>query len=146
MPGAVGLTQQRQLSTRIPSDLRPQTGRVLSIYGDAGWGRAVVEDKYETKRFGDDLVAATARLIRERWQPQPFPEWVTCVPSNRQPVLVPDFAKRLAGTLKLPFVPVMAKLRDNEPQKRMENSVQQLRNLLGAFTVERDILNTCFGR
>jgi ATP-dependent DNA helicase RecQ len=55
--------------------------------------------------------------------------------------LVSDFAKRLAEVLRLPFEPVVAKIRDTEPQKLMENSAQQLRNLLGAFSIEHDILN-----
>jgi len=142
MPGAVGLTKQGKPSLRIPGELLLAEGRALSIYGDAGWGLAVVENKYETKSFREDLIAATARLIRERWRPEPFPEWVTCVPSNRQPLLVANFAKQLAKTLNLPYVPVITKIRDTEPQKRMENSVQQVRNLLGAFAVERAILNT----
>ena len=142
MPEAVGSTQQQQLSTRIPIQLRPEPGRILSIYGDAGWGRAVADGKYHVKRFSEDLVVASSQLIQERWRPEPFPEWVTCIPSNREPTLVADFAKRLADALNLPFFPVVTKRRDTEPQKNMENSVQQLRNLLGAFAVEHDILNT----
>jgi ATP-dependent DNA helicase RecQ len=140
MPDAVGLTKQGKAGTRIPEELRTQPGRSLSIYGDAGWGRAVADGKYKTKYFSDELVEASARLIRERWRPDPFPEWITCVPSNRQPTLVSDFARRLAEVLNLPFVPVITKTRETEPQKLMENSAQQLRNLLGAFSVERDIL------
>jgi ATP-dependent DNA helicase RecQ len=140
MPNAVGLTKQRTLSTTIPDEIRPQQGRALCIYGDAGWGRAVADSKYQAKYFSDALAQAADRLIRDRWRPEPFPEWVTCVPSNRQPTLVSDFAKRLAGLLGLPFEPVIAKIRDTEPQKLMENSAQQIRNLLGAFSIEHDIL------
>src|SRR6185437_7294827 len=140
MPDAVGLTKQGRVSTRIPEDLRPQPGRSLSIYGDAGWGRVVADGKYQAKHFSDELVEVSARLIRERWRPDPFPEWITCVPSNREPTLVSDFGKRLARILNLSFAPVIAKTRETEPQKLMENSAQQLRNLLGAFSVERDIL------
>ena len=32
----------------------------------------------------------------QRWQPQPFPTWVTCIPSLKRPELVPNFAQRLA--------------------------------------------------
>jgi ATP-dependent DNA helicase RecQ len=96
--------------------------------------------KYQTRSFNDELVQAAARLILDRWRPEPFPQWVTCVPSNRQPTLVSDFAERLAATLNLPFVAAVRKTRDTEPQKMMENSTQQVRNLLGAFSVERDIL------
>jgi ATP-dependent DNA helicase RecQ len=142
MPEAIKLTQRGTPGTMIPEGLRPQQGRALSIYGDAGWGRAVADGKYGAKHFSDQLVQVTARLIRERWRPEPFPEWITCVPSNRQPTLVLDFATRLAAILNLAFIPVIAKNRETEPQKSMENSTQQVRNLLGGFSVGRDILKT----
>ena len=67
--------------------------------------------------FGDALVDAAAEMILERWQPEPGPAWVTCVPSARHPTLVPDFATRLAQALSLPFVSAVAKVQDNAPQK-----------------------------
>jgi ATP-dependent DNA helicase RecQ len=140
MPVAVTVTTQGRPSTRIPAELHLEQGRALSIYGDAGWGQSVQAGKYQTRYFNDELVQAAARLILDRWRPEPFPQWVTCVPSNRQPTLVSDFAERLAATLNLPFVAAVRKTRDTEPQKMMENSTQQVRNLLGAFSVERDIL------
>lgn len=109
LPTGVTLTNQGAPSVVIPKELRPQPGRALSIYGDAGWGRAVAHGKYHTKRFSDDLLQAAVQTIRERWKPEPFPEWVTCVPSKRQPMLVSDFAERLAGALNLPFVAVVVK-------------------------------------
>jgi ATP-dependent DNA helicase RecQ len=127
-------------NTLISEYLRPEQGRVLCIYGDAGWGRIVAQCKYDAGHFSDELVAASATLIRDRWQPDPFPQWLTCVPSKRKPLLVLDFARRLAALLGIPFLPVIAKARETEPQKRMENSAQQVRNLLKAFSVERDIL------
>ena len=140
MPDAIKLTQQGRPGLKIQEELRPQQGRGLSIYGDAGWGRTVADGKYGAKHFSDELVQAAARLIRERWRPQPFPEWLTCVPSNRQPTLVLELANRLAGILNIPFIPVIGKTRETEPQKSMENSTQQVRNLLGAFSVARGIL------
>lgn len=142
VPEAVGLTKQGTPSSKIPEDLRSEQGRSLCIYGDAGWGRTVQKGKYQLRAFDDQLVTAAARLILDRWRPQPFPEWVTCVPSIRQPTLVSSFAKRLAGVLNLPFLPVVTKMRNTQPQKLMENSAQQLRNLLGAFAVQRDILKS----
>ncbi len=120
----------------IPVGLRSQEGRVLCIYGDAGWGPVVARGKYETGVFADELVEAAARLVRERWKPEPSPEWVCCVPSLNRPELTRSFAQRLAGTLALPFAPVLVKTRPTPPQKEMQNSVQQVRNLLGAFAVE----------
>jgi len=142
MPAAVGMTQQGRASVRIPEDLRAENGRALCIYGDAGWGRIVVEGKYARRHFSDELVEAASRLIRDRWQPNPFPEWITSVSSNRHPSLVSDFAQRLAIELRIPFKQVIEKVRENEPQKLMENSAQQVRNLLGAFSIDRGILNT----
>jgi ATP-dependent DNA helicase RecQ len=52
--------------------------------------------------------------------------------------LVPDFAERLANTLDLPFINCIEKIRDNRPQKEMENSFQQARNLDGVFRVNLD--------
>ena len=141
MPEAVGVTKQRTLSTKIPTDLRAEQGRALSIYGDAGWGRIVADGKYVQNHFSDQLVHAAAAFIRDRWRPAPFPEWITCVPSNRHPALVSDFTRRLALELRLPFKQAIDKLRENERQKLMENRDRQVRNLLAAFSVSHDILN-----
>lgn len=140
MPKAVGLTGEGNPSATIPEDLRPKKGRALCIYGDAGWGRVVTQCKYEARHFSDDLVEASATLIRGRWNLDPLPRWITCVPSKRHPLLVPDFARRLSHRLGIPFLPAIEKTRETEPQKRMENSAQQVRNLVGAFSVERGIL------
>ena len=141
MPAAVGMTKRGKAGIKIPRDLRAERGRALCIYGDAGWGRKVAQCKYGGGHISDELVRAAAALIRDGWQPDPFPEWIACVPSNRQPILVSDFARRLAVTLNLSFQPVIEKVRDTEPQKLMENSAQQVRNLLQAFSVKRDILS-----
>jgi len=140
MPEAIALSREGKAKTTIPDHLRPEEGRALCIYGDAGWGRVVAEGKYEARHFSDQLVEAAAKMIRDRWQPQPAPEWITCVPSKRNPLLVGDFAHRLARRLNFSFRPAVEKIRETEPQKRMENSAQQARNLLEAFSIERDIL------
>jgi ATP-dependent DNA helicase RecQ len=129
MPAAVGK------NSAIPEAVRAEEGRVLCLWGDAGWGKDVERGKYEAHRFSDELVAAAARLVRERWKPDPMPGWVTAVPSLRRTTLVSDFAARLAGALGVPFAPVIQKVRETPPQKEMQNSVTQLRNLLGAFAV-----------
>ncbi len=74
-------------------------------------------------------------MIRERWKPEPFPTWITCVPSQSHANLVPDLGHRLATALKLPFVTCVHKLRPTRPQKLMHNSYQQAHNLAGAFRV-----------
>ena len=125
-------------SGNLPSELRSEEGRILARWGDAGWGRMVLEDKH-AGRFRDELVQGVADMIRDRWQPSPGPAWVTCVPSLRHPDLVPDFARRLAVQLGLPFVDVVAKVRENEPQKLQRNRDHQCRNLDGVFEVHGDV-------
>jgi ATP-dependent DNA helicase RecQ len=97
-----------------------------------------VRDGARAGRFSDELVAATARMIRQ-WDPAPRPAWVTCVPSLRAPELVPSFAQRLARELRLPFVDCGAKTRDTAPQQEMQNSAQQFRNVDGAFSIEGSV-------
>ena len=133
MAEAVDLFEDGQPKVTIPPALRPEQGRALCIYGDAGWGCEVADGKYNTGRFSDELVTAAARIIREKWAPQPPPTWVTAVPSQRHPRLVGDFAERLAAALGVPFVPVLRQTRATAAQKEMQNSVLQVRNLLGAF-------------
>ena len=119
----------------LPEQLRSETGRILSRWGDAGWGQLVAEDKHNG-HFRDELVDAVAEMVRDRWRPEPEPAWVTCIPSRNHPTLVPDFARRLASQLGLPFMPVVTKVRDNEPQKGQQNRFHQCRNLDGVFAID----------
>jgi ATP-dependent DNA helicase RecQ len=122
---------------RILIDLQLEEGRALCLWGDAGWGQLVRKGKQEEDHFDDELVIAASELIRERWQPDPSPQWVTCVPSLNRPKLVAHFAERLAGKLGLPMMACIHKKRHTEPQKVMQNSYQQARNLDGAFEVDQ---------
>lgn len=122
----------------IPQHLRGQEGRVLSRWGEPAWGALVAQGK-ATGRFDDELVAATIDLMRHRWPDAANASWVTCIPSLRHPKLVPDFARRLAEALGLPFRDVVKKVRETEPQKNMENRFYQSCNLDGAFAVNTDL-------
>ena len=119
--------------TRIAADRQVQGGYALCMWGDAGWGQLVAKGKYVDRRFADELVEACRALVEEHWRPLPAPEWVTAVPSLREPGLVADFAVRLASVLGLPFVDALEKARDTPPQKTMENSPQQAMNVAGAI-------------
>lgn len=124
-----------ELSGRIPVESQLQAGRALSVYNDGGWGEMVRTAKLEGSAFPDDLVEASARLVKRMWRPDPFPAWVTAVPSLLRPDLVPGFARRLADALGIPFAMPVRKVRDSAPQKEMENSARQLLNIHGAFEV-----------
>lgn len=124
----------------LPATLQAEVGRTLSRWRDPGWGRLVAEGK-DAGKFPHELVDAAVEMVRARWQPSPPPTWVTCVPSTRNPHLVPDFAKRLATALGLPFRPVVVKMRDNEPQKEQNNRYHQCKNLDGVFEVQGSVSN-----
>jgi ATP-dependent DNA helicase RecQ len=122
----------------IAQDRQAQEGRALCRWGDPGFGALVRRGKRQNQRFDEQLVEAAAHAIGDRWRPNPAPTWIVCVPSTRHPTLVPDFARRLAHRLGLPFVECIRKVRDTEPQKTRANSFQQAQNLVGAFVVERE--------
>jgi ATP-dependent DNA helicase RecQ len=122
----------------IKETLRMAEGRALSIWGDAGWGELVKRGKQVEGRFAPELVAGVADMVINSWRPEPFPTWVTCVPSLRHSTLVPDLAQRVAEGLKLPFIPCIEKLRPTRPQKEMQNSYQQAHNLAGAYVVKKE--------
>jgi len=122
----------------LPKNLRARTGKILSRWGDAGWGRLVADDKH-TGSFRDELVEAMAEMVRDRWRPDPPPTWVTCVPSHRHPELVPEFSGRLAQRLGLPFVSAIDKVLENRPQKLQQNSFYQSNNLDGMFSIREAI-------
>ena len=119
---------------RSLGELAAQEGRVLSRWGDAGWGKLVKDCKHNG-HFTDDLVTAVAEMIKDRWRPTPYPTWVCSVPSLKHPDLVPSFAERLAKELKLPCVNAVDKIQDNAPQKAQQNSFHQCNNLDGVFEV-----------
>ena len=119
----------------IGGELIAQEGRALSLWRDAGWGGMVAQGKYEAGRFSEQLVAACVAMI-QAWGPTPAPQWVACIPSQKHPELVPDFAQRLAAALGLPFHACLRKVRDNPPQKEMQNSFRQAANLDGVFATD----------
>ena len=125
-----------EMHGKIAAAQQAQEGRALCRWGDPGFGALVRQGKQQDHRFDEQLVEAAARLIVNRWRPDPAPTWITCVPSKRHQTLVPDFARRLARRLSLPFVECVHKVRDTEPQKTRANSFQQVQNLLGAFAVD----------
>jgi len=127
---------QYGFSSKLPKELQAEEGRVLSKWQDAGWGKIVADNKHNN-HFSDELVGAVINMILE-WNLVPMPTWVTCVPSLNHIELLPDFAKRVAIGLGLPFVESVVKVKRNQPQKMMENRFHQCHNLDGAFEI-RDI-------
>ncbi|HOZ37646.1 MAG TPA: RecQ family ATP-dependent DNA helicase [Anaerolineaceae bacterium] len=129
------------LKRNIPLEYQNDNGRSLCYYGDAGWGNLVRSGKYQDNHFCDELVNASVHLIRDIWQPDPFPTWVTAIPSTRHPNLVPDFARRLAASLQIPFYPVIHRIQEAPEQKMMQNSSMQSRNVINTIRIDQKISN-----
>jgi ATP-dependent DNA helicase RecQ len=119
-----------------------EVGLALSLYGDAGWGRAVVDGKHSGGAFDARLVIAAADAIRERWRPSAQEGWwVAAVPSWRQPRLVGDAARAVAERLGLPYGDgVLSMVRDTPRQQEMENSAMQLRNVQSGIRIEGETM------
>jgi ATP-dependent DNA helicase RecQ len=113
-------------------DFRIKEGRTLARWGDPGLAEMVRAGKYREGRFHDDLVESLAAMVTE-WRPDPAPAWLTYVPSVDGGGAVADLAVRLAGRLGIACVAAVAKVRYTSKQKTMQNSHQQVVNLLGAF-------------
>ncbi len=124
------------VKTHIPEEHQIRPGYALCHYGDSGWGIAVRVGKYEADSFSDDLVEAAAKFIRSRWQPNPFPTWVTAIPSLKRPHLVYDFSNRLAQMLELPFQSVLVRKMKTPEQKTMHNSYMQAQNVYKSLIIE----------
>ena len=117
---------------RIPADVQLRPGRALGYVSDPGWGRQLTDTKRAGQNVSNELVAAAASLVGS-WMPG-FAGTVVPVPSNDPArMLVPDFARRLAAELGLPFSECVRKVRTTQLQNVMENSALQLRNVDGAF-------------
>ena len=122
---------------KIAKSDQANTGKVLSLLGDAGLGDLVNVGKNQQQYFSDELIDACVVMFKE-WDPQPAPTWVTCVPSLRNPTLVPDFAKRLAQALNLSFRVAIEKTDSRPEQNKFNNSFQQARNVDGSLAPVRD--------
>ncbi|HEY2769353.1 MAG TPA: RecQ family ATP-dependent DNA helicase, partial [Solirubrobacteraceae bacterium] len=137
----LGLTLRKQWpatldggARKIPDQLRLSDGRALARAGDGGWDPLIREGRFESGRFDDALVDACVELL-SGWRPEPAPRWIAAVPSRRQPDLVPDFARRLAAAVSLPFCGLLNRVGDGPPQREMRNSAQQAANVRGEFEV-----------
>lgn len=122
-------------SGSIPADRRMEPGLAISKYADGAFGDLVRAGKYEHDEFSDELVQLSVRRLNE-WDPDPPVTWVTAVPSLKHPELVPTFARKLATSLGVPFIPAVTRSRAARPQKEMNNSYQQATNVFEAFAVD----------
>ena len=120
---------------KIAEEVRAEEGRALARLGDGGWD-PVVQAGRRAGRFDGELVDAAAEVVRAWRTPV---AWVTAIPSRRTGDLVPDFARRLAEALGLPYAAAIERRGDAPPQREMANSAQQVANVRGQFAVATDV-------
>jgi ATP-dependent DNA helicase RecQ len=121
-------------SGRIPVELRPEEGRALAFGTDPGWSEVLAPLFREPDAAPDDDLLRGVAAALKAWDWGRRPTWVTWVPSRTRPQLVGGLARRLAEIGRLELVEAVRRVRpDAPPQERMENSVNQAANVLGAF-------------
>ncbi len=118
---------------RIAEKDRMETGLSLSAWGDGGWS-GLVERGKRAGHFDDALVASAAALIRKSESVHRM-QWITCIPSMDRPMLVSGFTRRLAAALGLPFVESLVQTSHRPPQKAMQNSACQARNIAESLSL-----------
>lgn len=116
---------------KLSDELRLEEGRALCRWNDPGWGRLVADGKHAGE-FDPRLITSLVEMVRE-WGLQPYPTWITFVPSLRHPELVPRTAQLVAAQLGLPLRPIVRKVRETPQQKLQQNSAHQEHNVVGAF-------------
>lgn len=129
-----------EVKRNIPIEFQNEPGHSLSYYGDSGWGKIVKHGKYNNGSFGNELVEAAYQIIRDTWNPTPFPTWLVTIPSIRHLKLVPDFGFRLAKKLGIAFQPVLQLTVAAPEQKTMQNSTMQALNVINSMKVEGQVL------
>ena len=130
------LAQINDFTNTIAKEFLCETGKVLSNYGDAGWGRLVIQGKYNDKYFDDQLVDAAAELLVSFVEEHNI-QWVTSILSIRRPALVSGFAVRLAERLHLKYIEALEKVQDTICQKKLHTSFLQHKNAEESFEVKQ---------
>ena len=123
----------------LSKDLRSEDGRFLSLWDDGLWGTIVKDDKQVNGVFRDEILKVFLEMI-EDWKIAKSLNWITCIPSNNSDI-VSVFSRKVAEKLNLPFIAVIKKARQNDPQKLQENPFHQCVNLDGAFKIEGPVRN-----
>lgn len=117
---------------------RADTGRALCRVDDAGWWPVVAETFATGQPSGELIDGLVATLARWRWVTRP--SWITWVPSVARGQLLEATARRLGEVGNLPVHEVLHRAFEAPPQARTQNSAHRLRNVWGAFEVDRGAL------
>jgi len=121
-------------SSRIAPTSRPLDGRALGEAGAPGWSevtdRLLVADDPE---IAEDVLRASAAVLKRWGWPEGRPTWVTWVPSTGRPKLARRLAESIAAVGRMPVVESLVRVRPGAPQATVANSAHACANVVGAF-------------
>lgn len=110
-------------------------GWSLSYHGKSAMGKQVRASKYENAGpFALGLVTRAVEVIRVRY-PIVAMQGIVSVPPTKSGLLVEMFARQIANTLGIAYLPVLAKVRLTKEQKELRNRLQKTVNIKDAFSV-----------
>lgn len=96
--------KQNNPSIVIPREEVLEQGRALGYLENAGWGNVIKRCIKQDTPVPEDVLNAAYFLITKQWMPDPFPEWITYIPSVHRSRVIVDFTSRLASKMKIPLV------------------------------------------
>lgn len=118
-----------------------ETGIALSYYHEE-LGQEARRGKYINGAFSNILIEASAKKIITYFYKNKL-NWndvvIVPIPSNRRPLLVPQFAQKLAEALKCEYAHILAKRPDEPEQKSFLNSQHQEANIRNYLFINSQI-------
>ena len=126
-------------STIIPFNEHIEQGRAMCILEDAGWGQDVKKCFNNKAYLSDDFLKASVYLIKEKWNPEPFPDIMTFIPGENDNIMH-DFCERLSLELKINYDKdakyILINKKDKPPMIKMENSHHKVLNGMDKWSVQ----------
>lgn len=112
-----------------------EAGWALSDYRTSHIGQLVHVCKYEgAGPFPLSLVMRAIEVLRTRY-PIAKINGIISVPPTRSGLLVENFARQVAATVNIEYVPALVKIRATLEQRSLKNRLQKEDNVKGAFVV-----------
>ena len=127
------ISRERFSVSPLPRRLPECRGYALTLWDDDSWTEVIKKGR-DAGQYPPSIVKEAARII-DIWNPRPFPSWMTCVPSDTLSCALTEFSKSVADLLGIRFHEIIAKRRQNFPQKSMNSTAERCRNLDGAFHI-----------
>lgn len=136
----LSVNQKGDQTVVIPRDQINEQGRSLGYLENAGWGNIIKSCIRHDSVVPGDIIEAAHYLITSKWKPDPFPEWITYIPSTNRKIIITDFAQRLAKKLGIPVYDVISlSNHDKKPIRQYQNSQQAVEHCLNDWRVRESL-------